>query len=112
MLVRHADRGPRLVAVGGVDEHPHDGVGVGLGVEDAHPVVGEVDVARAAGRRRRAARRRAWSRALTGPLPSPTAMQPLVAHPDLHGGLGVDGRRGAVGDRGPVVRGDAVALDA
>ena len=56
-IVVHA-RSPSVESI----EHAHDGVGVGLGVEDAHPVVGEVDVGELrvrADEQRRAARGRA-----------------------------------------------------
>ena len=56
-----------------VDEDSGDRPGPPAGVEDPHPVVGEVDVGRAPGSGRRSRCRSAASRALTGPLPSAVA---------------------------------------
>ena len=43
MFGADADRRPRALAVGGVDQHPRDRAGGRRAVEDAHLVVGEVD---------------------------------------------------------------------
>src|SRR5205085_8244977 len=46
-VLRHADRAPHLIAVGGIEQHPGDRAGaLGL-VEDAHLEVDQVDVAQA-----------------------------------------------------------------
>ena len=108
---RHADRGPRRSpSVESMSTRTTAPVSASR-VEDAHLVVGEVDVGelRVAPDQQAPQRR---SSALTGPLPSPTAMSRssptqifTVASVSMAGSV-------PPAHRGSVVRGDPVALDA
>ena len=79
-------------------------------VEDAHPVVGEVDVGEVRVRAHEHAPQRLVE-GVDGAVALADGDEALLADPELHRGLGVDRRLGAAAAPGPVVGGGAVALD-